>query len=144
MTSRVYDPSSNVVRVGGHTLTGVTSIKVKRGNDGFKQVDGISPLYSARVREYKRPFKLIVKLLQTSDSNSVLQYLYTSSEVTINSFFGVDVIGQNNQGKQVVHLSSTGFILSAPDLDLENDSSDREWVIVVNAFDYSGLTDLIV
>lgn len=143
MTSTVYDPSSNVVRIGGHSLIGVTSIKVKRGNDTFKMIEGVHPTYSARVKMFKRPFTLSVKLLQTSDSNRVLQYLNTSSEVLLNSFFRIELIGQDNKGKPVAHLSSTGCVLSAPDLDLEMDSIEREWVFMVNAFDYSGLTDLI-
>lgn len=138
MTSVVYDPSENMVRIGGHTLTGVTSIVVQRGEDAFKVVNGIHSVYSAVVKNFKQPFKLTVKLLQTSESNSVLQYLFTSSEVLFNSFYRVEVIGQDTS-----HISSTCHILSAPDLSLENEAADRTWVFTVNAIDFSGLTDLI-
>lgn len=144
MTSQVYDPSKNLVRVAGLILTGVTSIKLDRGNDLFKQVDGIHSLYSARVKQFKRPFKLSVKLLQTSDSNTVLQHLYTSSEVTYNSFFRVEVLSQATDGKMRANISSSGYINKAPDLTLESESNDLEWVFIVNAFDFSGLTDIVI
>ena len=143
MTSTVYNPSENLVRIAGYTLVGVTSIRVDRTTDTFKMVDGVHNLYSARVKNYKRPFKLIVKLLQTSESNQVLQYLSTSSEVTVNSFFRVEVLSQNTSGDIIPNLSSTGYVLSTPDLLLESDTNDSEWVFAVNAFDFSGFTDLI-
>jgi hypothetical protein len=143
MTSTVYDPSKNIVRIAGHVLVGVTDIRVNRGNDLFKTVDGIDPLYSARIKNFKRPFKLFVKLLQTSESNSVLQYLSTSSEVTYNSFFRVEVLSQGIDGKSKTNISSTGYVLSSPDLSLATDTNDMEWIFAVNAFDFSGLTDLI-
>lgn len=143
MTSTVYDPSKNIVRIAGYALVGVTDIKVTRGNDVARTIDGIDPIYSARVKNFKRPFKLFVKMLQTSDSNSVLQYLTTSSEVMPNSFFRVEVISQSNDGKAKSNISSTGYVLSAPDLSLGSDTNDMEWVFQVNAFDYSGFTDLI-
>mgnify|MGYP001766895202 CR=1 FL=1 len=143
MTSTVYDPSKNIVRIGGYILTGVTDIRVVRGNDIARTIDGIDPLYSARIKNFKKPFKLFVKMLQTSESNSVLQYLSTSSEVMLNSFFRIEVISQAYDGKAKANISSTGFVLSAPDLLLGNDTSDMEWVFQVNAFDYSGFTDLI-
>lgn len=148
MTSSVYDPSENTVRVAGFTLTGVTSIEVRRAVDDFKVVHGINPIYSARVRNYKRPFTLTVKLLQTSESNSVLQYLSASSEAMFNSFFRVEVESKRpgilslTQGEKIVHLSSTGYVLSAPDLSLDSNTSDRTWVFAVNAFDVGSITDL--
>ena len=143
MTSIVYDPSKNIVRVGGHTLVGVTDIRILRGVETFRVVEGVHPLYSARIKNFRRPFKLMVKLLQTSASNSVLQYLSTSSEVTVNSFFRVEVLSQNADGNVVANLSSTGYVLTSPDLLLGNDTNDREWTFMVNAFDFSGLTDII-
>lgn len=143
MTSTVYDPSKNIVRIANHILLGVTDIKVDRGNDVFKVIDGIHPRYAARVKMFKKPFKLTVKLLQTSESNSVLQYLSSSSEVTFNSFFRVEVLSQSTDGKSKVNISSTGYVLSTPDLSLGMETNDMEWIFVVNAFDYSGFTDLI-
>lgn len=143
MTSNVYDPSKNIVRVAGLTLTGVTSIKIARGNELFKNVEGISSLDNARVKLFKRPFKLSVKLLQTSASNSLLQHLYSSSEGQFNSFFRVEVYSQDNNGLIRPNISSNGYIVSAPDLTLDMESSDYEWVFMVNPFDFSGLTDII-
>ena len=57
MTSVVYDPSENEVRVGGYSLTGVTDIQVNRGNDSFKNVDGIDAIYSARIKQFPRPYR---------------------------------------------------------------------------------------
>lgn len=143
MSSVVYDPSKNEVVVGGYTLEGVTSIKVSRGGDSFKVIDGIHPIYSARVRNFTRPFRLNVKLLQTSESNLILQRLYASSEVNTNSFFRVEVVSNNGSGKQESNISSRGYILSAPDLVRENETVDTEWGFVVNALEFSSLTDLI-
>ena len=143
MSSTVYDPSQNEVVIGGYTLTGVTSIKVKRGNDSFKVVDGIHPLYSARVRNFTRPFRLNVKLLQTSESNQVLQRLYASSEVNANSFLRVEVVSSNGSSGTAPNISSTGYITSAPDLIREAEVNDTEWQFVVNTLEFTSLTDLI-
>lgn len=143
MSSTVYDPSQNEVVIGGYALTGVTSIKVKRGNDSFKVVDGVHPLYSARVRNFTRPFRLNVKLLQTSESNLILQRLYASSEVNANSFLRVEVVSNNGSGTQQSNISSHGYIISAPDLNREMETVDTEWEFVVNALEFSSLTDLI-
>ena len=142
MASVVYDPSENEVRVGGYALTGVTEIRVSRGNDSFKNVDGIDAIYSARIKQFPRPFRLTVKLLQTSDSNVVLQHLYASSEANPNSFFRVEVLSSNSQPSKP-NISSTGYILSAPDLVLASDTTDREWSFVVNTLQFTALTDLI-
>lgn len=142
MSSTVYDPSQNFVIIGGYTLTGVTSIRVNRGNDAYKNVDGIDPIYSARVKQFARPFRLIVKLLQTSESNLILQRLYASSEVNTNSFLRVEVVSNNGSGTQQSNISSHGYIISAPDLNREMEAIDTEWEFVVNALEFSSLTDL--
>jgi len=142
MTSVVYDPSENEVRIGGYSLTGVVEIRVNRGNDSFKNIDGIDAVYSARVKSFPHPFRLNVKLLQTSDSNVVLQHLYASSEANANSFFRVEVLSSNSSPSKP-NISSTGYILSAPDLVLGNDTTEREWSFVVNALQFTALTDLI-
>ena len=143
MSSTVYDPSQNEVRIGGFALTGVTSIEIVRGKDSFKNIDGISPFYSARVRNFPTPFKLSVKLLQTSDSNYVLQHLYASSEANPNSFFRVEVVSSNASTSSINNISSSGYIMSAPNLKLDMEAVDREWVFVVNALELTGLTDLL-
>lgn len=144
MASYVYDPSRNAVRIAGHYIVGLTSIVVKRGEDVFKSAEGIDPLYSCRIKQFKRPFELQIRVLQASPSNSFLQHLYTSSEVVKNSFFTVEVLSQAYDGRVRPNIASTGYIQSAPDLTLVQDSSDSEWVFKVNAFDFSGLKDLIV
>ena len=144
MSSRVYDPSKNSVRIAGHTLVGVLEIKVNRGNDSYKEIKGIHPIYAARVKTFTQPFKLTVKLLHTSPSNLVMQHLYASSEAMFNSFFRVEVLSQGSDGEIKSNLASTGYIVSAPDLVMDNESDDKQWHFVVNAFDTSGHTDLIV
>ena len=143
MTSVVYDPSQNEVRIAGYVLTGVTSIRVNRGTDSFKNIDGIDPVYSARVKQFTRPFRLSVKLLQTSISNAILQDLYASSEVNANSFFRVEVSGANATDTQKPNISPTGYIMSAPDLVRDNDATETEWSFVVNALQFTALTDLL-
>lgn len=143
MSSTVYDPSQNFVIIGGYALTGVTSIRVNRGNDAYKNVDGIDPIYSTRVKQFTRPFRLIVKLLQTSESNQVLQRLYASSEVNANSFLRVEVVSSNGSSGAAPNISSTGYIASAPDLVREVEVNDTEWQFVVNTLEFTSLTDLI-
>lgn len=134
-----YDPLQNVVTIGGHRLVGVVSIKVKRNNPLFKTTEGISPFYSTRILQNRKPFTLAVELLQTSTSNEVLKDMYNSSELNFNSFF--DIIVSSDKG---VHISSSGYITDSPDLELEESLNNRTWTFSVNAYSIGGVLDIII
>lgn len=133
-----YDPSQNRITIAGHTLIGVVSIAVKRNNQLFKNIDGISPVYSARVKMNKKPFTVTVAMLQTSISNTILKDLYNSSEQNINSFFDINV--SSDKG---IHLATTGYIQDSPDLQLEESLNNHTWTFVANAYSLGGVLDII-
>lgn len=134
-----YDPLENSVTIGNHKLLGVVSIKVKRNNPLFKTVEGISPIYSTRILQNRKPFTLSVELLQTSTSNEVLKDIYNASETNLNSF--IDIVVSSDRG---VHISSSGYITDSPDLELEETLNNRTWTFSVNAYSVGGILDVII
>lgn len=143
MTSVVYDPSQTEVRIGGFALTGLTAVRIDRGNDSFKVVNGIHYAYSARIKNHATPLKMTVRLLQTSDSNAVLQDLYASSEVSTNSFVRVEVMSSNGSLDTKPNIASTGFISSAPSIVRGEEAVENEWTFVINSIENSALIELV-
>jgi hypothetical protein len=65
--TQVYDPSKNLVTIGGMDLIGVTDIKIDYPPT-TRVIQGTSSKYNCFIRETIRPAKLTVSLLNTSPS----------------------------------------------------------------------------
>jgi len=140
MSVTLYDPSQNIIEIAGHICIGISEIAVNRGNATTKVIDGISEAYSARCLVKRKPYTVSVTLQQTSISNSFLQQIQSVTERNPVTFVSIKVYSTSG----VVHLDTTGWIETSPNLTLTEDLSDRQYTFKANPYTNSGIVDLIM
>jgi hypothetical protein len=121
--TQVYDPSKNLVTIGGMDLIGVTDIKIDYPPT-TRVIQGTSSKYNCFIRETIRPAKLTVSLLNTSPSAERLYQLHSYLRTNIGLFEVVVV-----KNGQVVLIASSSFE-SLPNDDIGTDAADLKFTFI--------------
>ncbi len=127
--TQVYDPSKNLVTVGGMDLIGVTDIKIDYPPT-TRVIQGTSSTYNCFIRETVRPAKLVVSILNTSPSVERLYQLHQYLQVNL-GLFEVTVA----KNGQVVLIANSSFE-SLPNDDIGVDAADLKFTFICDYTQY--------
>ena len=129
-----YDPAQVSLVVGGNIISGFSDgsmIKVSRDEATFSLKTGADGEL-ARTRNHNRQGKVVVSLMQTSQSNLVLSSLHNIDELTgvpAGSLRLADALGNT------VLSGDNCFIEKLADVGYSKDLEIREWTICVPKLD---------
>ena len=126
--AKTYDPLQVSVIVGAHIVTGFadgTFVSVERNNQTFELVSGASG-ETARSKSNDRSGTITITLLQTSESNSVLQGFATADELSNSGKF--PVIVKDNNGESL-YEATEAWIQQPATAEFSKEISEREWVL---------------
>ena len=130
MTVATYDPKQVAITIGTHVVSGF-------GEDTFVAVEANEDLWSltvgaggdaARSKSNNLSGKITITLLQTSDSNQVLQGFLTADQVANTGKFPISV--KDTSGLSL-YASPEAWVMKSPDAPFGKTISEREWVIEV-------------
>jgi len=126
--AKFYDPDQVAVSFAGATIQGYADgeyITVEQVSDAFGDVVGTDGEV-ARSKSNDRRATVTIKLLQTSESNSILSGLHNldlnaPNGAGVGSFSMVDL-----QGKTLVQAEQS-WIVKFPDNSMDRTAKSREW-----------------
>ena len=123
-----YDPAQTDVIIGGVTITGFaegTGIEVERDEDSFTKQTGSNGEVT-RIPRNNRGGKIIMTLLQGSESNLVLSSFHNIDENT--GAGAVSVIVKDNTGGSI-HSATTAWVLKPAKATYSTAHEARVWTI---------------
>lgn len=123
-----YDPKQVVVTIGSHIVSGF-------GEDTFIEIETTEDLWTltvgaggdgARAKSNNESGTIVITLLQTSDSNNVLQG-YLASDILSNS--GAFPISVQDKNGTSLYAGAEAWVKKAPDASFGKSITDRQWTI---------------
>ena len=131
---RTYDPNRVIVLIGGIPVGGFpdgTFIKVKRTNDTFEKVVGVSGIIS-RAKCLDKSGEITLILAQTSMSNDILSAFMVADEFTNSGIVPIAILDISSLS---VFVSAFGWIRKPAEVEYSKDISAREWTFDVADID---------
>lgn len=122
-----YDPTQVIVTVNGSTLSGFvdgTFVAVERAVETFSKVVGAYGEV-ARVKSADRSGTMTLTLMQSSNSNLVLNALANQDEQSSTGVVPIQVKDLSTNGAV---FAAEGWIKGKPKVEWGKEMSNREWV----------------
>ena len=128
MSVKTYDPRQVIIIVAGNQMSGYADgsfVTVARNEDMFTLQVGTSG-EGTRSKSNNRSGTITFQLMQSSDSNAVLQALANVDELS--NAGAVPVMVKDNSGDSL-YIAETAWIRKIPDSEFSREAGPREWVL---------------
>jgi len=128
MSVKTYDPRQVIIIVAGNQMSGYADgsfVTVARNEDMFTLQVGTSG-EGTRSKSNNRSGTITFQLMQSSDSNAVLQALANVDELSNSG--AVPVMVKDNSGGSL-YIAETAWIRKIPDSEFSREAGPREWVL---------------
>jgi hypothetical protein len=124
-----YDPKDVLVIVGGFALSGFapdTFVEVVRNADAMTLVMGADG-QGVRTKSADRSGRITIRLLQTSESNAILDAFANADE--LDGSGAVPAMVKDNRGL-ILHAAEQAWVVKKPSSEFGgSESQPREWVL---------------
>jgi ABC-type uncharacterized transport system permease subunit len=131
---KTYDSNKVVVIFGGVELTGFapdSKVSVARNTDAFTLQMGVDGK-GTRSKTNDRSGRFTVQLMQTSESNAILQAFATADEL---NNAGVLPMLVKDLGGATLHAAQQAWVVKQPDSAFNAEAEAREWVFETDVLD---------
>ena len=123
-----YDPKQVTVIVGGNSISGFADgsfVKIERNEDSWTLQMGTDG-EGTRSKSNNRSGKVTVTLMQSSDSNNILQGIATSDELTNGGL--VPILIKDGSGASL-YMAEQAWSVKPPSSEFAREAGGREWVL---------------
>src|SRR3990172_523550 len=128
MAVKTYDPRQVIIIVAGNQMSGYADgsfVTVARNEDMWSLQIGTSG-EGTRSKSNNKSGTITFQLMQSSDSNAVLQALANVDELS--NAGAVPVMVKDNSGDSL-YIAETAWIRKIPDSEFSREAGPREWVL---------------
>ena len=134
---KTYDPAKVSVIVGGHIVQGFADgefVSAARNNDTFSRVGGADG-EQTRAKSNDRSGTITITLMQSSNSNGVLQGFASADEVSNGGL--VPVLIKDSNGNELV-IATKAWVQKPSDRGFGKENTDRQWVFETGELIFAG------
>ena len=137
MSLKTYDPKKVSVIIGGHIVTGYADgafVTAARNNDTWTRVGGADG-EQTRAKSNDKSGRITITLMQSSNSNAVLQGFMTADE-TANSGL-IPALIKDVNGTDICS-AELGWLVKPADRGFAKENSNREWIYETSELQFVG------
>lgn len=134
MALKVYDPDQISIIIGGHSVRGFADgqfLNIVGNADLFSDAVGSDGDDITRTKNNDQRATITLSLMQTSDSNDVLDAIANSDQIAPNGAGVFDILIRDRGTGRAMYKADGGWINKQPDAAYDRTPQPRAWTIRV-------------